>query len=100
MIPTTIDGVACPFAILSNGAEDGAVSRNIFGSYLHGLFDGALGYLLIRLLLSRKGIEDYRMEHISTDQYKDRQYSILADALRKNLDMEQIYRILNEGHPA
>ena len=97
---TTIDGSADPFAILSNGVEDGAVSGNIFGSYLHGLFDGAVGLTLIQLMLSRKGIEDNEMEHISTDQYKDRQYGILADALRESLDMEQIYRIVREGHHA
>ena len=29
--------------------------------------------------------------------YKNRQYDLLADALRNALDMEKVYRILDEG---
>ncbi|EKC56886.1 hypothetical protein LEA_14615 [human gut metagenome] len=29
--------------------------------------------------------------------YKERQYDLLADALRQSLDMKLIYRILQEG---
>ena len=29
--------------------------------------------------------------------YKETQYDLLADTLRRHLDMEQIYRILEEG---
>ena len=88
---------AKPFAVLTDGTKDGAVSGNIFGSYLHGLFDGELGTALISLLLARKGIIGYSTEEISIDRYKEQQYDILADAVRMNLDMEQIYKILNNA---
>ncbi len=88
---------AKPFSLLSNGNYDGAVCGNVFGSYLHGLFDGGLGTALIKMLIRKKGIESVWEDLISTDRHKDLQYNILADAMRSSLDMPQIYKILGEG---
>jgi len=95
---TTLAGDAVPFAVLTNGLKDGAVLGNILGSYLHGLFDGAMGVSLIQLLLREKGMDDCWTEQISAAAHKEQQYNLLADAIRKSLDMEQIYKILSAGH--
>ena len=31
------------------------------------------------------------------EEYKNRQYDLLADALRRSLDLQRIYQILEEG---
>lgn len=72
--------------------------RNVYGSYVHGLFDeGDTAGALIQILAERKEIsletgdfEDYRV-------YKEKQYDRLADEMRNALHMEEIYGILREA---
>jgi adenosylcobyric acid synthase len=91
---TALAGEAKPFAILNDGRTDGAVLGSVFGSYLHGLFDGALGTELVRLLLRKKGLDDSVRVSDEIGEYKNRQYDLLARALREHLDFERIYRIM------
>ena len=77
-----------------------AVSENVnvYGSYIHGLFDrGDTASAIVEALAVRKGItvengvfEDYR-------SFKEKQYDKLADTLREYLNMEEIYGILREA---
>lgn len=72
--------------------------NNVYGSYIHGLFDqGKIAGTIVQILAEKKGItisgkvvEDYSM-------IKERQYNQLADILRKSLDMEKIYEMLREA---
>lgn len=84
---------------LSDGRLDGMESDDglVFGSYLHGLFDNEeLTAALLGRLAAKKGIElDASRE--SLKDYKERQYDRLADLVRRSLDMEQVYRILERG---
>ena len=78
--------------------EDGAYCSNVFGSYVHGIFDGdGIGAVVVKALAMAKGVEMEDVATVSYKEYKERQYDILADSIRANLDMEQIYRILEEG---
>lgn len=95
---TTLSGGAEPFAVLSDGRPDGAVSGRVFGSYLHGLFDGTLGTALVRHLLRGKGLDDTITPSDEFDEYKNIQYNFLAQALREHLDFKSIYEIM--GLPA
>ncbi len=90
---TTSDGPA--FCRLDDGREDGCVCDNVCGTYLHGLFDaGQAVQELARTLCQCKGVAyedagcDDRAEKL------DEQLDILADAVRRALDMEAVYRIL------
>ena len=86
-----------PFCVFADGTADGAVQGTVFGTYLHGLFDtGELTKRLAEYLAGRKGLKlgDLNME--SRTAYRQRQYDLLADNLRKSLDMEQIYRAMEE----
>ena len=68
--------------------------------YLHGLFDsGAFTCGLVDLLLDEKGVEWNGEQSCTEDArtFKERQYDRLADMLRRSLDMEAIYRILEQG---
>ena len=92
---TLADGAA-PYIRLDNGADDGCRSGNIYGTYLHGFFDTAecRSYFL-DLICGRKGIDRGEFADFDYAAYKEEQFDILADAVRENLDMDLIYRILN-----
>ena len=86
-----------PFCLLENGREDGCRSGNVFGTYLHGLFDsGELTEKLADWLCGRKGIQAGHAAPESWRQHKEHQYDILAEGLRKALDMAAVRRILEE----
>jgi adenosylcobyric acid synthase len=70
---------------------------NVFGSYIHGLFDsGALLRGIINNVRLSKGFSADESEKISYDEYKKRQYDKLADILRNSLDMDMIYKIMHK----
>lgn len=78
--------------------EDGCVKGNVLGTYLHGIFDEPqLRTAFVRMLCERKGIEYGDNTGISFDDYREQQFDRLADVLRESLDMDAVYRILEEG---
>ena len=52
---------------------------------------------VIRAIGRKKGIDVSEMTGVDFAAFKETQYDILAAELRKHLDMEKIYQILNEG---
>ena len=86
-----------PFCRLDTGAEDGTVQGNVFGTYLHGLFDtGSLTDRLAAWLLEQKGIASDWAPTQDRGAYKETQYDQLADGVRAALDMPAIYRAMEE----
>ncbi|MDO4803602.1 MAG: cobyric acid synthase [Lachnospiraceae bacterium] len=84
-----------PFICLEDGTWDGCQIGNIFGTYLHGLFDtGELTNALASFLMKRKGINPDYFRAESRAEYRERQYEKLAALVRKNLDIGKIYSIL------
>jgi adenosylcobyric acid synthase len=79
---------------------DGMANGNVFGSYVHGIFDSD-GVLkaIAQALLKEKGLDggNIRLPAFDINTYKQKQYDILADTMRKSLDMELVYKILEEG---
>ena len=70
-------------------------SKNIYGSYVHGLFDaGGMAADIIKILAERKGIMCETGEMLSYREFKETQYDKLASTLREYLDMDYIYRIM------
>ncbi|MFV0497900.1 MAG: cobyric acid synthase [Candidatus Fimivivens sp.] len=94
---TRLCGKTQPFTVLEGGIGDGAVCQNIFGSYVHGLFDGELGNALVNLLLVRKGLCAEDGVAISAAEHREQQFDLLAAAMRENLDMAAIYKIMEAG---
>jgi adenosylcobyric acid synthase len=82
---------------------DGFQAGNVYGTYVHGVFDtDQVARTLAAALYRMKGLEysgalGGANGGESFAQYKERQYDLLAEYLRAHLDMEQIYRILNKG---
>lgn len=78
--------------------EDGAVFENVYGTYVHGIFDyGVMAQELIRLLAERKGIVWREKTELDYASYKEKQYDKLAATLREYLDMEAIYRMMEKN---
>ena len=73
-----------------------AGSGNVYGSYVHGIFDAAgISDTILKAICEKKGIDFASLETFDISEYKERQYDILADAVRNGLDMEYVYRVLN-----
>ena len=74
--------------------ESGYCSGNIYGTYVHGLFDEkAVVTGMIEAVAKQRG-RDIDVS-LFTDQktYKEKQYDALADTLRSCLDMKAIYEM-------
>ena len=77
---------------------DGAVKDNVYGTYIHGIFDSLdVRNGILSSLYKMKGIELTDSVTLDLKEYKEKQYDILADTLRKNIDMEAVYKIIEEG---
>lgn len=93
------EGAGCGnFCVLGDVQRpDGMVRGNVLGTYVHGLFDSAsMAQAMAKLLLQRRGLEGH-VQAEERDAYKQRQYDQLAQGIRAHVDMEQIYRILEQG---
>ena len=89
-----------PFCRLADGTPEGCVCKNIFGTYLHGLFDsGELTQALVKLLCARKGISPRETRPTSMAEYRQTQFDLLADGVRKALDMGAVYRAMGMKAP-
>lgn len=89
---------------LSEGMEgkhegkDGVSRGNIYGSYIHGLFDSEeIVLAIVEALAREKGIEFEAHATGSIQDFKNREYDKLAAIVRESLDMKLIYRIIEEG---
>lgn len=82
----------------ADGTQDGAVQGNVCGTYLHGLFDGDLAPAMGEMLLRRKGItpDESQAAILDAAAFHQTQYDILAQALRDSLDLDAIYKIMEE----
>ena len=77
---------------------DGIFSGNVYGTYVHGIFDeGTLAETLVGILAARKGVVLDTGQMISYGQFKQMQYDKLADGVRKSMDMEAVYAMLREA---
>lgn len=77
---------------------DGTKKGNIMGSYVHGIFDEeGVALTIVESLLHQKGLEISSLQKLSFRQYKEQQYDLLAEEIRRNVDMNIIYKILEAG---
>ncbi len=78
--------------------KEGACRKNIYGSYIHGIFDREeVSKKIVQALAAKKGMDFSRLETEDYSVYKERQYDRLAEMLRRHLDMKRIYEILETG---
>ena len=81
------------FEFTSEGS--GYCRGNIYGTYVHGLFDeNMVAADIVRTVseLNKKSVDISALSDRAG--YKQRQYDLLADTVRKSLDMDAIYRMI------
>ena len=77
---------------------DGCQCANVYGCYLHGLFDRVeVSQALVEALLKAKGLDGSAVRAVDMAAYKERQYDRLAEGIRQSLNMDLVYRIIEEG---
>ena len=77
---------------------DGAICGNVYGSYVHGIFDeGEIAKTVVGILAEKKGVLLDTSTMMEYSQFKEQQYDKLADGLRKSMDMEAVYAMLREA---
>ena len=87
---TEVQGL--PFCTQADGHPEGCVQGDVFGTYLHGLFDtGELTEKLVEFLCKRKGIRPESAALIPMEQYRQQQFDRLADGVRSALDLDALY---------
>lgn len=70
---------------------------NVYGSYIHGIFDApGIADTVVRVLCRKKGVDPAELGTFDRMAYKDQQYDLLAKHMRENMDMDLVYRIINE----
>ncbi|MEE0028193.1 MAG: cobyric acid synthase, partial [Atopobiaceae bacterium] len=95
--PTTVSEAAVIDAAQPSH-EDGCQQGNVYGSYLHGIFDDpAANRALVSALLSAKGLDPNGAQSLDMAEYRQRQYDMLADGIRRHMDLDLVYRIIEEG---
>lgn len=78
--------------------QDGGYGDNVYGSYIHGFFDRPeIAEAVIQALAAKRGLSLEEIGMTDYDAYKQEQYDILAREMRKYMDMDKIYDILNQG---
>ncbi len=71
---------------------------DVYGTYLHGFFDREeITKAVAEALFRKKGMDPSHVQAFDIASYKEEQYDKLAEALRQALDLERVYRILEEG---
>ena len=88
------------FAVLafSKQMEAYSLGEGYAGSYIHGIFDeNGIAEAIARALYKERGLEFSEDNTFDIHAYKETQYDKLAETVREALDMDLIYRILEEG---
>lgn len=92
------------FSIITRSGEqvnmpDGAVSADglVMGTYMHGIFDNdAYRRAVLDALRVRKGLAPLGVVK-DTQALKNAAYDRLAEVVRQNMNMDLVYRIMNEA---
>lgn len=95
---TTAEPVNEEGEAFAEGSQNVHDEVNIYGTYMHGLFDAeGVAATVVEAMLAKKGLSPDDVKVIDYKTYKEHQYDILAQSLRENLDMKKINAILQAG---
>ena len=74
--------------------EEGFVNKNIFGTYIHGIFDNSDFTMALLQGLAAKSNKCIKFDKTDINFYKNREYEKLADLLEESLDINALFDIL------
>ena len=73
-------------------------NENVYGTYIHGIFDKSeIAWEIVDTLARKKGITLTENSFEDYLTFKEKQYDKLAETLRKYINMEEIYGMLKEA---
>ena len=82
-------------AVPSPARMDGGTRGNVYGTYLHGIFDApGVAEELAKSLLRAKGLSEDVGQVLDYAAFKGQEFEKLARGLREHLDMAKIYEIM------
>lgn len=82
---------------VSDEAANLVYQNNVYGTYIHGIFDReGVAKAMISALFEAKGLDASAVQAFDMEAYKQQQYDLLADGVRKALDLDLIYNCLGE----
>lgn len=87
----------CKLADTVHGVDktEGCYEGNVYGTYVHGVFDKAETAMeIVNILAVRKGVWAKTDEVMDYSAFKETQYDKLAEVLREYLDMDYIYGLM------
>ena len=86
----------CAADFTSSGT--GVCEGNVYGTYIHGIFDReGVAAAVVEALAEKKGVSLSGGDASGHREFKEREYDRLAAILRENLDMDRIYSMLREA---
>lgn len=103
----TVDGILSPLSGMAYEGYEIHMGRSgdqppllgsgcVYGTYIHGIFDApGIADAVLGALCRKKGLSPTILTSFDPAAYRERQYDLLAQAVRDNLDMDLVYRILN-----
>lgn len=75
--------------------SDGAGRNNIYGTYVHGIFDvPEVAKNILDGIGAAKGLDTSRMQAVDYGAYKEKQYDLLAEGLRNSMDLKAILKCM------
>jgi len=80
----------------SSGYDIGFAKENVIGTYLHGVFDDGEFLKNILVWLKKKNQWDLDIETTDFNSVKEQEYKKLAKIFRNSIDMDKIYKIMDE----
>ena len=92
------DGCMAQCAAGFTSDDTGVCEENIYGTYIHGVFDKeGVAAAVVSALADKKGVELSGGDASGHREFKEKEYDRLAAILRENLDMERVYSMLREA---
>lgn len=92
------DGCIAQCASEFTSDDTGVCEGNVYGSYIHGIFDReGIAAAVVSALAEKKGVVLSGGDASGHREFKEKEYDRLAAMLRENLDMDRIYSMLREA---
>lgn len=91
---TDVEGNSDGICIIKNPEGENC---NIYGSYVHGIFDqDDIAYTILSALADKKQLGEISKQ-MDRQSFLEKEYDKLADTLREYLDMDAVYGMLREA---
>lgn len=91
-VPTDLNAV-----VEFTEAASGYACDSVYGTYAHGFFDDrAISGTIVQTLATQKGVDLNVDGALDYDALKEREYDRLAETVRRHVDIDAIYKIMDE----